>query len=133
MKKILPILLISAVIILGSIGTANADNGPYYLYWDDTCHILKVYIKDGAILYGQEIGCMSGGTNTYAGGYTGPMEASLGYHYNGDPRVIVYKADGTVSIYLNSGTSLSLFNSGTWHIGPAPAGADLALQPDPNE
>ncbi len=132
MKKLFAVVLFVGAMVIGSAGIAKADTGPYYLYWDGTCHIVKAYLTSDKILYGDEIGCQSSSTPLYGGGYTGPQRASFGYHYNGDPRIIAYDTDGTVSIYTNNGTSLSLFNSGTWSLGGAPLTAASGADPDAN-
>lgn len=86
MKKIFPIVLFSAVMIFISISIAKADSGPFFLVWDGTCQIVKVYLHDSDnTVYGEEIGCLSGETHSTAGALTSPSSASLGYHWNGRP------------------------------------------------
>ena len=137
MKKSLIFIILAACLFLGSVTQAEAQTGPYYLYWSGTCWIARVYITPTGVVYGQEIGC--GENHRMGGAYIAGTGGGMGYEFDGDPRIYEVLMNGTINIWQNAGTSLSLFNSGTWQLGGAPASLEqeqldnITALPSPNE
>ena len=132
MKKFLICIILSALFVIGGLTSAAADQGPFYVYWDGTCWVARVYASPDQMLYGQEIGCPV--PHNMGGQIKFQDQAAMGYEYLDSPRIYKLYANGTIQIWLNNGTALSLFNSGTWSLGGPPMEGDAVFDlPSPNE
>jgi len=137
-KKFLTIL---SFICFSAISTTPqaGSSGPFYLYWQETCWVLEVYLTSDNAIYGEEIGCSAADPDAghRAAGYFDGDTAALGYEYKNDPRIYKFTMDGVMSIYQNTAnSSLIPLNGGSWYLGASPKttrSSSINTLPSPNE
>jgi len=108
--------LFLALLSLSSLSlsfNARADEGPYYIYYEGFCNIVRLYITPLGYFYGREVGCAED-DSVYTGISQG-NQAILSYHYFGDSRLQVFDlTDNSITTYESDGNSLYFFAEGTW-------------------
>ena len=125
MKKYFVIVTLLLVFLLFAEKKAQADSGPFYVYYNDFCNVKEVYVNQEDTVYGLEVGC-SDSLGSIVGGSLTANGATLSYPSDTLMIIDVFNmGDSSLFGYGNSGTSLELFGSTTWFIGPAPTAEAL--------